>query len=232
MKKVGIIGAMNEEIDILISKMSVDNTIKIANMTFYEGYLNEKQVVLVECGIGKVNAAVCTQILITNFKVNYIINTGVAGAVNDDLNIGDIVISTDVVQHDFDATGFGYKLGQIPRLDEYIFKADNNLVKIAKDVSDKINIDHKVVLGRIMSGDIFVASPEAKDRLLDEFNGFCVEMESAAIGQVCYLNSIPFVIFRAMSDKADGSAHVNFNEFVQKAAINSANIVENIIVHI
>jgi len=231
MIKIGIIGAMNEEVDILKNKMEIKKVTKKANMEFYEGLLNNKQVVIVECGIGKVNAAACTQILISEYKVNYIINTGVAGAVNDDLEIGDIVISTDVVQHDFDVTAFGYKLGEIPRLNDYIFKADNRLIELAKKITIDVT-DHKVFIGRIMSGDIFLASPESKDKLQKEFNGYCVEMESAAIGQICYLNSVPFVIFRAMSDKADGSAHENFNDFVQKAAINSANIVINMINHI
>lgn len=231
MNKIGIIGAMSEEVDILKDKITLRKVIRKANMEFYEGILFEKNVVIVECGIGKVNAAACTQILISVFNVDIIINTGVAGAVNDELEIGDLVISSDVVQHDFDVTAFGYKLGEIPRLNEYIFKADSDLIEIAKVASKEVT-KHKVFIGRIMSGDIFLASPESKNRLKDEFDGFCVEMESASIGQICYLNNIPFVILRAMSDKADGSAHENFNDFVHKAAVNSANIVMNMVKHI
>lgn len=232
MDKIGIIGAMDEEIKILHDNMSVERVINIASMEFFEGFLKDKKVVLVRCGIGKVNAAVCTQILITQFNVQGIINTGVAGAVYDKLNIGDIVISKDVAQHDFDATGFGYKLGEIPRLNEYIFKGDNNLIELAQKISKEELIEHNVYLGRILSGDVFVASPDVKEVLWDTFEGYCVEMEGAAIGQTCYLNKIPFVILRSISDKADGSAHVNFNEFVNRAAVNSSEIVEKIINYI
>ncbi len=158
--RIGIIGAMDEEIEILKDKMEIDKVKERAKMKFYEGKLNDKDVVLVRCGIGKVNAAVCTQILITYFNVDYIINTGVAGAIHDSLNIGDIVISTDVVQHDVDATGFGYELGEIPRLDEYKFKADRRLIDIAKEVAAKELKGHKLYEGRILSGDVFVASPD------------------------------------------------------------------------
>ncbi|RKD34334.1 5'-methylthioadenosine/adenosylhomocysteine nucleosidase [Thermohalobacter berrensis] len=229
MNRIGIIGAMDEEVEIIKNKMDIINTIEIAKMSFYEGKLNDKKIVLVRCGIGKVNAAVCTQILIGHFDVDAIINTGVAGAVYDELDIGDIVISTDVIHHDMDATGFGYKPGEIPRLDEYIFKADESLIQMAKKVSEKELVEHNVHLGRILSGDVFVASPDKKEKLWNIFKGYCVEMESAAIAQTCYLNNKPFVIFRAISDKADGSAHVNFSEFVHEAAKNSADIVEKMI---
>lgn len=231
MKNIAIIGAMSEEIEILKNKMIVKNTYNIANMQFLEGNISNKDVILVVCGIGKVNAGACAQILITKFNVGLIINTGVAGAISEELNIGDIVISEDVIQHDFDATGFGYKLGEIPRLDEYIFKGHNKLIELAKDIITN-NLNNKVFVGRILSGDIFLANSESKERLLNEFNGHCVDMESAAIGQICYLNKVPFLIFRAISDKADGSAHVNFNEFVNKAAINAANFVEMLLDHI
>ncbi|WIF94569.1 5'-methylthioadenosine/adenosylhomocysteine nucleosidase [Caminicella sporogenes] len=230
--RIGIIGAMDEEIDILKQQMKIDEVVKIAGIDFYVGSLEKKEIVLVRCGIGKVNAAVCTQILISNFKVSHVINTGVAGAIHDDLNVGDIVISSDVIQHDFDATNFGYNLGQIPRLDTYIFKADKNLVDISYKASKSETAKHKTIIGRILSGDVFVASPEKKEFLWETFNGYCTEMEGAAIGHTCYLNNIPFVIIRAMSDKADGTAHINFNEFLHEAAENSSNIVKNILKNI
>ncbi|EOD01291.1 5'-methylthioadenosine/adenosylhomocysteine nucleosidase [Caldisalinibacter kiritimatiensis] len=229
MNKIGIIGAMDEEIEIIKDKMTIDKIQQVAGMEFYLGKLEDREVVLVRCGIGKVNAAVCTQILISKFSVSMVINTGVAGAIYDELNIGDIVISKDVIQHDFDATAFGYKLGEIPRLDEYIFKGDERLIEITKQVTKEQLKGHKAFVGRILSGDVFVASAEKKDSLWKNFEGYCAEMEGAAIGHTCYLNNIPFVILRAMSDKADGSAHVNFNEFVHKAARNSANIVQEIV---
>ncbi len=227
---IGIIGAMDEEIHILKGKMKLEETIEMAGMKFHKGQLKDKAVVIVRSGIGKVNAAVCAQILISNFHVSTIINTGVAGAVQDDLSVGDIVVSSDVIEHDFDVTGFGgYKLGQIPRMDAYIFEADKKIVEIAMNASEKENKNHKTVVGRILSGDVFVASRDKKDFLWREFQGYCTEMEGAAIGHTCYLNQVPFVIIRAMSDKADGSAHVNFNEFVHQAANHSSEIVMNMI---
>ena len=230
---IGIIGAMDEEIHILKGRMELTETIELAGMKFHKGQLMGKTVVLVRSGIGKVNAAICAQILISNFQVSAIINTGVAGAVHDDLSVGDIVVSSDVIEHDFDVTGFGgYKLGQIPRMDEYIFQADKTIVEIAMNASKKENKNHKTVVGRILSGDVFVASREKKDLLWREFQGYCTEMEGAAIGHTCHLNQVPFVIIRAMSDKADGSAHVNFNEFVHHAANHSSEIVIDMIQHI
>lgn len=229
MDKIGIIGAMDEEIEILKREMYIVDIQKIAGMEFFSGNLYNNNIILVRCGIGKVNAAMCTQILISNFNVTHIINTGVAGAIQDDLNVGDIVISTDVIEHDFDATNFGYKLGEIPRLDTYIFPADKSLIDIAIQASNHEDIKHKATKGRILSGDVFVASPEKKDHLWKNFEGYCTEMEGAAIGHACYLNKIPFVIIRAISDKADGTAHINFSEFLHEAAKNSSNIVKYIL---
>ncbi|SHJ94756.1 5'-methylthioadenosine/adenosylhomocysteine nucleosidase [Paramaledivibacter caminithermalis] len=232
MTKIGIIGAMDEEIEILKDFMIMEDTKNIAGMNFYIGKLKNKEIILVRSGIGKVNAAVCTQILVSNFNVSHIINTGVAGAVHEDLEIGDIVISSDVIEHDFDATGFGYKLGEIPRMDTYIFKADEEMINIAYEASKCETIMHSTKVGRILSGDIFVASPDKKELLWNIFKGYCTEMEGASIGHTSYLNNIPFVIIRSISDKADGTAHINFNEFVLQAARNSSNIVMNIIENI
>jgi len=226
--KIGIIGAMEEEIEILKDYISIKSSETIAGMTFYSGTLENKNVVLVRCGIGKVNAAICTQILICNYNVTHVINTGVAGAIANELDVGDIVISTDVIEHDFDVTNLGYKPGQIPRLDTYTFKGDENLIDIAYN-SSRENKEYKTYLGRILSGDIFVADENKKEYLWNTFKGYCAEMEGAAIGHTAYLNRIPFVIIRAISDKADGSAKVNFSEFLHKAAKNSSNIVINIL---
>ncbi len=229
MKKYGIIGAMDEEIEILKSEMEITETKKIANMEFYVGTLENQQIILVRCGIGKVNAAVCTQILISQLGATSIINTGVAGAIHDDLNVLDVVISTDVQQHDFDVTGFGYPIGEIPRMDKSIFPADELLVKLANEGASEILENSKVLMGRIVTGDVFVSSSELKEKIWGIFKGYCTEMEGAAIGQACYVNDVPFVIIRAMSDKADGSAHENFNEFMHQAAINSKEIVKYIL---
>ncbi|HZX21574.1 MAG TPA: 5'-methylthioadenosine/adenosylhomocysteine nucleosidase, partial [Clostridia bacterium] len=188
--------------------------------------IENKEVVLVRCGIGKVNAAICTQILISIFDIKTIINIGVAGAIRDTLNILDIVISTDVQQHDFDVTGFGYKPGEIPRMKKFIFPADENLIEKALNASKEVLTDNKAVKGRIVSGDIFVSDVKLKRDLLKNFGGYCTEMEGAAIGHTCYVNNIPFVVIRAISDKADGSAHGNFKEFVYEAVNHSGNIIK------
>ena len=222
---IGIIGAMDEEVDILKEEMTVREVKNIANMKFYIGTLVGKNVVLVRCGIGKVNAAVCTQILIGQLGATKIINTGVAGAIHKDLDVLDIVISTDVQQHDFNSTAFGYKIGEIPRMDTSIFEADQQLIDKAYLAAKKALKNQNILKGRIVSGDTFVGDSELKDHLEKNFNAFCTEMEGAAIGHTCYLNNIPFVIIRAMSDKADGSAHENFNEFVKIASNNSKTII-------
>ncbi|SDK42277.1 5'-methylthioadenosine/adenosylhomocysteine nucleosidase [Natronincola ferrireducens] len=225
MNRIGIIGAMDEEVDILKDEMKVQEIKNIGNMDFYIGQLSSREIVLVRCGIGKVNAAVCTQILIGQLGVEAVINTGVAGGIHDSLEVLDVVISTDVQQHDFDVTGFGYKIGEIPRMDTSIFKADENLLDMGYRAAKKALKNHKVLKGRIVSGDVFVSSPELKNKIQEVFQAYCTEMEGAAIGHTCYLNGVPFVIIRAMSDKADGSAHTSFTEFVTEAANHSKAIV-------
>lgn len=231
MKRYGIIGAMDLEVEMLKEVMAVEGRRTLAGMDFCVGTLEGQQAVVVISGIGKVNAAVCAQVLISVFGCTHIINTGVAGAIHDDLNVGDMVISTDVLEHDFDATGFGYELGQIPRMSEWIFKADQALIQLAQKAIEQEQIPHKVLQGRIVSGDIFVSSGETKDRLWKDFNAYATEMEGAAIGHSCWLNAVPFLILRAMSDKADGTAHESFEEFCREAAVNSSRIVRNMLRH-
>ncbi|KXZ39579.1 adenosylhomocysteine nucleosidase [Alkalithermobacter thermoalcaliphilus JW-YL-7 = DSM 7308] len=226
---IGIIGAMDEEVDILKEHMDIEQVIKKACLEFNVGTIEGKKVVLVRCGIGKVNASLCTQILISEFSVSKVINTGVAGALHDELDVLDIVISTDTMYHDFDVTVFDYEIGQIPRMETSIFEADKNLVEIAYNSSIESVKNHKILKGRIVSGDIFVSSKDLKEKLVSKLNAYATEMEGASIGHTCYVNNVPFVIIRAMSDKADGSAHVNYNEFVNKAANNSKDIVLNML---
>ena len=228
-KKLGIIGAMDEEVDILVDLMNVKETIEKASLKFYKGEIENKDVVVVRCGIGKVNSALCAQILISEFCVDAIINTGVAGALNCELDVFDIVISTDAIQYDFDTTVFGHKKGEIPRMDTSIFAADERLVNLAYESSKEEVKTHKIVKGRIVTGDKFISSKELKDELVDEFDAYCGEMEGASIAHVCHVNKTPFVIIRAMSDKADGSADVTYEEFVKDAAINSKDIVVNML---
>ena len=217
MKKIGIIGAMEEEVAKLKENMQIQWTSVIAGMEFCQGICEGQNVVIVRSGIGKVNAAVCTQILCDVFKVNAIINTGVAGSLKNEINIGDIVLSEDALQHDMDATGFGYDPGVIPRMEESIFKGDETLLKLAQKVCQEVNPDIQVFRGRVVSGDQFISDHDVKQRIVNSFVGFCTEMEGAAIAQTAWLNKVPYLVIRAISDKADGSAEMDYSEFEMKA---------------
>lgn len=232
MKTIGIIGAMEVEVAILKEKMEDVRIIKKASMDFYEGILAGKKVVVVRSGIGKVNAGICAQILADVFSVDAIINTGIAGSLNKNINIGDIVLSTDVVQHDMDATGFGYRKGQIPQMPVFFFNADDNLRILAAEVCKEVNPDIQVFEGRIASGDQFVCDQDVKNRIVSEFSAYATEMEGAAIGQAAYLNEIPFLVVRAISDKADGSAQMDYSEFEKAAVDHSVRLTLNMLARI
>ncbi len=232
MKTIGIIGAMEVEVAILKEKMEDVRIIKKASMDFYEGILAGKKVVVVRSGIGEVNAGICAQILADVFSVDAIINTGIAGSLNKNINIGDIVLSTDVVQHDMDATGFGYRKGQIPQMPVFFFNADDNLRRLAAEVCKEVNPDIQVFEGRIASGDQFVCDQDVKNRIVSEFSAYATEMEGAAIGQAAYLNEIPFLVVRAISDKADGSAQMDYSEFEKAAVDHSVRLTLNMLARI
>ena len=228
--KIGIIGAMHEEIIELKNLMLNINERKIYGLSFFEGKLHEKDVILVESGIGKVNAAISTTLLINEFKVEKIIFTGVAGAVNPKINVTDIVVGSDLVESDMDVTAGGnYKLGEIPRMKNSNFKSDPYLFSVAKSVAMELFGKEKVFTGRIISRDEFVASAEKVKKLRETFNADCVEMEGASVAHVCEVLNIPFVIIRSISDKADNEAGLTFDEFVKIAAKNSKLIVEGIL---
>lgn len=225
---LGIIGAMEEEVAGLKENMVVEKTVQRASMEFLQGNLEGNPVVVVRCGIGKVNAAICTQILADEFHVDAIVNTGIAGSLKNEINIGDIVLSTDTLQHDVDATGFGYEYGIIPRMETSCFKADEKLISLAKECCEKVNPDISVFTGRVVSGDQFISDKTKKDWISEHFQGFCTEMEGAAIAQAAYLNQIPFLIIRAISDKADNSAQMDYAEFERKAIIHSVRLMTEI----
>lgn len=227
--KIGIIGAMDLETDLLIEKMEVASKETIAQLTFYSGQIHQREVVVVTSGIGKVNAAVCAQILISTFGVEAVVNTGVSGAIHSALDIGDIVISTDCVEHDFDCTAFGYAPGTIPRMAQSQFPADSKLVEQAYEASLNVVTAQAVYKGRIASGDQFVNTSARRTAIDAAFQAFTTEMEGAAIAHACYLSQVPFVIIRAMSDKADGTAHENFDAFSRQAAATSSRIVEQLL---
>lgn len=232
MSVIGIIGAMEEEVNILKDRMEVESTMQKASMEFCKGKLQGKEVVIVRSGIGKVNAAVCTQILVDEYKISAVINTGVAGSLKNQINIGDIVLSSDALQHDMDATGFGYEPGVIPRMDQSIFIADEGLVNTAKEVCEKVNPDINTFIGRVVSGDQFISDHSKKEWLTDNFKGYCTEMEGASIAQVAYLNQIPFLIIRAISDKADHSAEMDYSEFEMKAIEHTVKLVSELVTRI
>ncbi|MCD8036478.1 MAG: 5'-methylthioadenosine/adenosylhomocysteine nucleosidase [Clostridiales bacterium] len=224
MKTIGIIGAMDEELVLIKADMNIEKTVEKAKTTFFVGTIGDKNVVVVRCGIGKVNAAMCTQILIDDFSVDAVINTGVAGAVADGITVGDVIISKDALQHDMDCSPLGDPAGVIPRMNESIFKAADSLINVAKAASEKV-ISGKTAIGRVVSGDQFIASSETKVKLRDVFGGSCAEMEGAAIAHICYMNAVPFVVIRNISDSADGNADVSYAEFCVTAADHSGRIV-------
>ncbi len=223
---IGIIGAMEEEVAILKEAMDIVEVKNRASMEFSRGVLWGKEAVVVRSGIGKVNAATCAQILVDLFDVDIMINTGIAGSLDAAIDIGDIVISTDAVHHDMDAVAFGYPLGQVPRMDTLSFLADENLVRLASEANKEANPDIKTFVGRVVSGDQFVASKEVKEKIVENFNGLCTEMEGVAIAQVAYLNKVSYVIIRAISDKADNSATMDYPTFEKQAIRHSVKLVE------
>ena len=227
--KIGIIGAMEVEVESLKSAMAVKRTINKASMDFFEGTIGDTEVVVVRSGICKVNAGICVQILSDTFGVTHILNTGVAGSLDARINIGDIVLSTDAAYHDVDATVFGYKKGEIPQMGVRSFPADKELIEKAKAAIKTAAPDLGVFEGRVCSGDQFISDKVVKDRIIEELGGMCCEMEGAGIAQACYLNKIPFIIIRAISDKADGSDVMDYPEFEKKAAHDCAALVMEMI---
>lgn len=229
MNRIGIIGAMEEEVSILKEQMT-DVEVKVkASMEFNVGKLNGKEVVVVRSGIGKVNAGICTQILVDDFAVDGIINTGIAGSLKAEINIGDIVISTDALQHDVDATNFGYPVGQIPRMEVLSFKADEVMAAQAEASCKEVNPQIGVFKGRVVSGDQFIADKAVKERIIANFQGYCTEMEGAAIAQAAYLNHVPFVVIRSISDKADDSATMDYPTFEKQAIDNGVRLVKHMV---
>ena len=232
MKKIGIIGAMDLEVDALKAKLTDVTVTTKARMDFYEGVLNGAKVVVVRCGIGKINAALCVQILVDRFDMTHVINTGVAGSLNAELDIGDILISRDAVHHDVDAQIVGYAPGEVPQLGVREFQADETMAQLAVETCREVNPDIHVKMGRVVSGDQFISDAAVKERLIRVFQGDCTEMEGASIAQGAYLNGLPFLIVRAISDKADGSAEMDYPTFEREAALHSAKLVEALVAKI
>lgn len=226
---IGIIGAMDEEVAALKEKMEVEKVTDRASMQFVAGKLEGKEVTVVRSGIGKVNAAVCAQILASEFHVDTLINTGIAGSLDAKIDIGDMVISTDALHHDMDATAFGYPLGEVPRMDILAFPADEKLIRLAVEANEEANPDIHTFTGRVASGDQFISDKEVKERIVSLFHPMCVEMEGAGIAQAAYLNKVSYVIIRAISDKADNSATMDYPTFEKKAIAHSVRLMKELL---
>ncbi len=226
---LGIIGAMDDEVARLKDMISGLHIVQRAGMEFYKGQIHERDVVVVKCGVGKVNAAMCTQSMIDIFDVDAIINTGIAGSLDADIDIGDIVLATDTVEHDMDVAALGYAPGVIPDTETSIFDTDKRLIEIAQAATETAGLDVKVFTGRVVSGDQFISSKDKKEWLVSEFGGRCAEMEGASIGHVAVLNKVPYLVVRAISDKADDSAQMDYPSFAAKAIDNSVKLMTEII---
>ena len=221
--KLGIIGAMEQEVETLVRQMTEKTCVSKAGSDFYEGKLEGVEAVAVRCGIGKVNAALCAQILCDVFGVTHIVNTGIAGSLSNDLDIGDLVISRDAMYHDMDVQIFGYPVGQVPGTQKPEFTADETMRNLAYAAAEAVNPGHTRT-GRVASGDQFICSKAQKDKIIADTGAVCAEMEGAAIAHTATRNEIPFVILRAISDKADGSAEMDYPTFETIAAHRCAEV--------
>ena len=223
-KYIAIIVAEIEELEAIKQIMTNTKEINVYNLKIYFGDINNKKYLIARSGVGKVNAARTTQILIDKFNIEYVINTGSAGSLNDNLNIGDIVIGTELIQHDFDVTAFGRERGYIPETGK-IFKSNEDLIKKCENIEIS-NIS--IIKGIITSGDIFCTDIVMKEKIRAQFKSDCVEMEGAAIAQVCYLSNIPFIVIRSISDLPNGNNQLDFQEYLKIASKNCANLIKQI----
>ena len=221
--KLGIIGAMDIEVATLKEKMDQVHVATHAGSTYYDGVLEGTPAVVVQCGVGKVNAALCAQVLCSVYGVSHIVNTGIAGSLSAQLDIGDLVVSRDAMYHDFDCVHFGYEMGRVPGMTVTAFPADEKLMELAYAAAETVNPGHSKI-GRIASGDLFVAAKAAKEAIIEKTDAQCTEMEGAAIAHTAYRNGVPFVILRAISDKADDSAEMDYPTFERIAAHRCAEV--------
>ena len=223
--KLGIIGAMKIEVDALKENMENKTITVRTGMEFCDGTLEGLPAVVVQCGVGKVNAALCVQILCDCYGVTHLVNTGIAGSLSNELDIGDLVVSQDAMYHDFDCGGFGYPHGKVPGMDVTAFPADETMIGYAVSAAETVNPGH-VKVGRVATGDQFICNKEQKNTIIENTQALCTEMEGGAIAQAAYRNSVPFVIIRAISDKADDSADMDYPTFEAIAAQRCAAVVQ------
>ena len=220
---IGIIGAMQMEVDNLKESMTDITTETYSGVNFICGKIDETEIVAAVCGVGKVFAAICAEAMILKYNVDMIINIGVAGALTKDLGLLDVAVATQVVQHDMDTSAIGDPVGLISGINIIEIPADKALGEKLSACAKEMNV--KTVSGVIASGDQFVASSERKAFITEHFSAIACEMEGAAIGQVCYVNQVPFCVLRAISDSADGSSHMDYPVFVKMAAEQSVKLM-------
>ncbi|OWA36882.1 5'-methylthioadenosine/S-adenosylhomocysteine nucleosidase [Saccharibacillus sp. O16] len=224
---IALIGAMDEEVKLLLEEMEESSSRTVAGIVYTQGRFQGQEVVVCRCGIGKVNAAAAAQIMASEFHARALIFTGVAGALHPELEIGDIVISSESMQHDMDVSPLGYAPGIIPDQEESYFPADPKLIALAQASCEVEQVRYQT--GRVLSGDRFVADRNLVRQLREAFDGACTEMEGAAVAQVCRMNGLPHVIIRSMSDKANGEAPASFAEFTALASVRSFGIVKGML---
>lgn len=225
MSKIGIIVAMEEELESILDIMDNIEEKEIYGLTFKTGQIEKNKIVVAKCGVGKVNASRVTQILIDTFNVKSVINVGAAGALNPFLNIGDIVIGEKLIQHDFDITAFDHDKGYITGVGNYIYSDSKLIEKFENAANNLKEKDYKIKKGIIATGDIFCTDIKMKNKIFSKFDADCVEMEGAAIAQVCYLDKIPFIVIRSISDSPNGNNEIDFDKFVELASKRCANIL-------
>lgn len=223
--RIGVIGPTEKEIMAFISKISEKKQIEHARLRFYSGIYEGIEVVSVVCGVCKVNASIATQLLIDKFEVTHIVLIGVAGALSSQLEIGDIVISSEVAYHD---VASGVLTEYHPWMENIYFKPDSKLLELCKDVANSLLITSKCYTGRIITGETFITHNE-REHLIQQFNPLCVDMESASVAHTCYVNNIPFIVIRSMSDNADKNGSEEFKINVEMVAQNSITVVEGLI---
>ena len=226
MTKLGIIGAMTVEVETLKAAMTELTVSHRAGMEFYDGILEGLPAVVVQCGVGKVNAAMCAQVLCDCFGVTHLVNTGIAGSLCAELDIGDLVVSEDAMYHDFDVQHFGYEMGEVPGMGVLTFPASGEMMDYALAAAEAVHPGH-VKTGRIASGDMFVAEKAVKEKIIAKTHAVCTEMEGTAIAHVAFRNQVPFVILRAISDKADDSAEMDYPTFEAQAAHRCAQVTQH-----
>lgn len=226
---LAIIGAMDQEVKVVLDMLNEKELIEAFGLKFWKGKINGINCIVAQSGVGKVNAARCTQLLIERFNPTSIINIGSAGALNPELEIGDVVISTSCIQHDCDITAFGHKKGYITGIGDRYVKSDNRLLDICNEVMKRtLTEEYKIMIGPVTSGDQFINCPIKKEQLWNEFNAYCDDMEAAAIAQVCYLCNVPHIVVRSISDKPQKESEVDFYKFLDLASLRCACFVDNL----